>query len=109
MASAGLNMGASQRLHPLCFSALHQSCFRPPFRCLSSVVARDTIRHFTGGKVRGGGGERVCSHLLKAIHGLLSHNVGRQELHQLSACVGGVRGAVGIQHVAHDQHCRTVQ
>ncbi len=46
-----------------------------------------------------------AAHLLKAVHGLLSHDVGGEEIDQLGAGVGGVGRAVGVAHIAHHQDC----
>merc|ERR1719331_289226 len=44
--------------------------------------------------------------LLEAVEGLVRDDagVGLEEVGQGAAGVGGVRGAVGLQHLAHDQH-----
>lgn len=46
-------------------------------------------------------------HLLKAVEGLLGDDVRSEQLHELGAGVGVMRGAVRVEHVAHNQHCST--
>lgn len=46
------------------------------------------------------------TNLLKAVEGLLSTDIWGEQLHELGAGVGLVGGAVRVEHVAHDQHCK---
>lgn len=52
---------------------------------------------------------RARADLLEAVQWLLSDDVRREQLHELGTGVGGMGSAIGVEHIADNQHCSTRQ